>query len=510
MKFLKSALIVTAAFALVLPLSGCSDDDDDPIGLDNDPPAVLLTAPGGGELVMPGGTFEITWETEDTGGIDDVTLTYTADDVDDPVEIASGLPASGAYTWTVPDEVLYGVRVDVTVTDSGGEVDSDDSDGIFAIVAASERGYVTSSTCQDCHAQRYDDLFQSGHPYKLNEVDGSAPTYPNSTVPSPPTGYAWNDITYVIGGYGWKARFLDDEGYIITTGFNGVDPQYNLPRPDLDTPNAEWVSYSSTNPERKPYTCGTCHTTGWQTDAENGGVNQDGLPGIKGTWEEAGIQCEACHGAGGNHVATKMAADITVDRNAELCGGCHFRDTNHRILASPPYIKHHEQYDEMIAGPHANLGCTTCHDPHKGVRYGNAAAGGILQDCQSCHGSVEVVNHPTAASCTDCHMSRASKSARTTGDFRGDVQTHIFRINTDPVGRDAMFVEEDGQTYAQEFVTLDYACYGCHKDESGLGGPNSTRTLEELSAAAVNIHGSSAFASRRGTQSSSDPQSFDD
>ena len=28
-------------------------------------------------------------------------------------------------------------------------------------------------------------------------------------------------VIYVIGGYGWKARFIDPNGYIITDGVDG-------------------------------------------------------------------------------------------------------------------------------------------------------------------------------------------------------------------------------------------------------------------------------------------------
>ena len=33
---------------------------------------------------------------------------------------------------------------------------------------------------------------------------------------SKPAGMDWGDISYIIGGYGWKARFMDLEGYILT------------------------------------------------------------------------------------------------------------------------------------------------------------------------------------------------------------------------------------------------------------------------------------------------------
>ncbi len=38
-----------------------------------------------------------------------------------------------------------------------------------------------------------------------------------SRVPDPPEGYTWEDISYVIGGYGWKARFIDLEGHNAPT-----------------------------------------------------------------------------------------------------------------------------------------------------------------------------------------------------------------------------------------------------------------------------------------------------
>jgi len=69
---------------------------------------------------------------------------------------------------------------------------------------------------------------QTGHPYKLNKVEnGQPPEYPFSEVPQPPEGYTWDDVAYVIGGYGWKARFIDHDGFIIT-GDADATTQHNL------------------------------------------------------------------------------------------------------------------------------------------------------------------------------------------------------------------------------------------------------------------------------------------
>ena len=77
--------------------------------------------------------------------------------------------------------------------------------------------YVGRQTCSECHAEINEVFMKSGHPWKLNKVvDGQPPSYPFTEVPEVPEGYTWDDITYVIGGYNWKARFIGTDGYIIT------------------------------------------------------------------------------------------------------------------------------------------------------------------------------------------------------------------------------------------------------------------------------------------------------
>jgi hypothetical protein len=391
----------------------------------------------------------------------------------------------------VPDNQLVSVKVTATAVDNAGQSGEDESD-IFAVVEHSARGYVTSGVCRNCHINYYNDAQQSGHPYKLNAVvAGKAPEFPHSEVPAPPAGFTWDDIAYVIGGYGWKARFITaDSGWIITDAMDGVNAQYNLPRADLGV-GAEWVPYQATDTERKPYNCGSCHTTGWQTLAENGGVNQDGLIGIEGTWEETGITCEECHGAGAAHVASQSASDIVVDDASAACGTCHRRGADDDFIeASGGFIRHHEQYQEWKASPHwAFAQCNQCHDPHKGTRYGNADAGGILQTCEDCH--TRALNHPPVA-CESCHMPRATKSARAVHSFEGDVRTHLFRINIDSTKtKNDMFFMPVGSTKlsTNPWVTLDFACYSCHTDPITLeGGGGTQKTMGELAARAVVIH----------------------
>ncbi|MDP6461167.1 MAG: cytochrome c3 family protein [Gemmatimonadota bacterium] len=367
--------------------------------------------------------------------------------------------------------------------------------------------YAGSAACATCHSDtssagratgsdEYDRWVESGHPYKLTKIDGVAPTdkfptfsrYPNDPV-DPPTG-TWADYSYTIGGYGWKMRWVKNDGFIQTdVGSN----QYNF----------ESGAYSDYHVgEEKPYNCGKCHTTGW-VDSDDGDAtnNQEGMAGMTGTFVAPGVHCEECHGTGSQHVSDPELFPMTVDASSDQCGRCHTRHSTQKIQVSSGFIKHHEQYDEWLHSPHKGYaGCNDCHDPHSSVVFDDEALGmGVTTTCEDCHSEVVTIAghdllYPGTVGCTDCHMPEAAKSAVKENDYNGDVMSHIFQINTDAVGKDAMFYDDGGTTFVVvdeggvASVTLDFACYGCHQDSSGTGGLGSMKTLAELSAQAVGIH----------------------
>jgi len=162
--------------------------------------------------------------------------------------------------------------------------------------------YIGSAQCIQCHNSVDDDLGyniveeyqKTGHPYKLNPIMGGHPTYPENTTPGVvlPNGKTWDDFSYVIGGYGWKARFIDHNGKIFT-GDEASDSnaQYNLE-------NEGWVTYHKGEDKAYNYGCFQCHSTG---PSEEGTWNEN-TPGL-GTFSEPGIRCEGCHGPGGDHAA---------------------------------------------------------------------------------------------------------------------------------------------------------------------------------------------------------------
>jgi hypothetical protein len=222
----------------------------------------------------------------------------------------------------------------------------------------------------------------------------------------------------------------------------------------------------------------------------NGGIRQDDLAGMGGTFAETGVTCEACHGKGSVHAQTQEASDISINRSADLCGQCHTRDAQHRIQASGGFVEHHEQYDELLVSEHYSQGqtCITCHDPHASTVHDNEAAGsGVTKTCQSCHSQM-TTKHNAVPTCVDCHMAETGKSALAANAYEGDIRNHVWAITTEAAPKDSMFYQADGKTFAKDFITLDFACYGCHKDTTGVGGSYSEKTLAELAAYAVGMH----------------------
>lgn len=338
-----------------------------------------------------------------------------------------------------------------------------------APVLAQFEDYRGSEVCKQCHEEQYNEWKTSGHPYKLQEWEKAQ----HRPIPLP-EGVDSDDVSWVIGGYKWKSRYIDDQGYIITNdgSSEGGNTQYNYL-------TGEWSDYHADEPNgTKPYDCGQCHTTGWiaDEDADTDGDlsdNQGNLPGMHGIFAFGGIQCEQCH--------TTTHPGV-IDTSAEACGECHIRGEPDTIPASGGFVRHHEQYNELLASPHAALDCVSCHNPHKRGEFGikDSAECGV-----SCHSGVMASYQQTSmydygVSCQDCHMPMATKSAQALGPHQGDVKTHIFRINTDPdadmftPAGDFVQLDDDGEAS----ITMDFACQSCHE----------TASLEELGKYAEDFH----------------------
>jgi subtilisin family serine protease/Leucine-rich repeat (LRR) protein len=95
-----------------------------------EPPSLTLTSPNGGETWESGSTQSVTWSS--TGLINTVTLSYSTAGTDGTfVTIASAIPNTGSYTWTVPGADTLHARIRVK-HDGGTSEDLSDAD--FTII----------------------------------------------------------------------------------------------------------------------------------------------------------------------------------------------------------------------------------------------------------------------------------------------------------------------------------------------------------------------------------------
>lgn len=326
--------------------------------------------------------------------------------------------------------------------------------------------FVGSATCGDCHFVQAEQQELHGHSSILTRVDGSAPEYPHGMELELPEGYTWDDISFVIGGFGWKARYIDQSGYIIT-GDEDSSTQYDLPLVDDRTGDviaeARWVPYRAG--QERPYTCGGCHNTGYNHDRN---TNMYDMEGLAGQWSEEGVQCEECHGPGSLHVESPIRVNMQIDRTTESCGSCHSRGDASDIDARDGYLENFTTYDELMHTPHAALSCIDCHDAHQSSVYADEDVNpnqGMKVDCADCHfnqGSTE--EHDEAeVTCVDCHMPPIVASGNRLDDLKwADMNSHLFQINTDP---DAVQFTEDGES-SMPYLTLEYTCARCHSGVS--------------------------------------------
>jgi hypothetical protein len=302
--------------------------------------------------------------------------------------------------------------------------------------------------------------------------NGQPPAYPYTQLSNPPEGYTWENISYVIGGYKWKAIFTNPDGYIITDG----QSQYNYANSKVDA-EAGWVNFHS-GEENLTNNCGSCHATGYTTWAAS--AKPDALPGITGTWAEAGVQCEACHGPGSLHAANPTVVHPVTDNSSALCAQCHERGSEGLTIADG-FIQHQDNYGDLFPGKHTVIECVVCHDPHTGVEQ-------LRQDklpttrttCESCHWQeAQYRKSMKSVPCTGCHMPSLIQSAAGNADtFTGDVRTH--RVAIDPAQIE-QFISTDGTQTALPQIGINFACKSCHAD-------GSTFTDEELTAEATGFH----------------------
>lgn len=356
-------------------------------------------------------------------------------------------------------------------------------------VGGRDDGYVDASTCAGCHQEIHDTYQHTGmgrsysrpRPEIMVEDFERRNTYYHEasggyyTMIARDGGYYQRrheldssgkevnvleqQIDFVIGS-GNHARsylHLDDHGkltqmplgwYSENGGFWAMSPGYDQPR---HRGFGREISFD----------CMFCHN-GFPEVAP--GEDMAGKDARYRGWIAEGIDCQRCHGPGRAHVeavgqsasaeeirdSIVNPAELSVERQVELCMQCHLETTSRRLPYAlvradrgafsfrpgeplADYILHFthapgegpedhfeiahaayrlrksacfQQTRDLPAGQ--ALTCTTCHDPHD-IPRGDAAVRHYVSVCQGCHEPAlarlaATGRHTDSADCLGCHM----------------------------------------------------------------------------------------------------------
>lgn len=106
--------------------------------VDTQAPTVAVSSPNGSEEWVQGEHQDITWSATDNVGVTGVTLVLSQDDgASYPDTVAVGEANDGVFDWVVTGGPSDSCRVKVIARDAAGNVNGDESDGVFRIVSPS-------------------------------------------------------------------------------------------------------------------------------------------------------------------------------------------------------------------------------------------------------------------------------------------------------------------------------------------------------------------------------------
>ena len=353
------------------------------------------------------------------------------------------------------------------------------------------KAYIGSEQCKVCHLEHYDSWKMTLHSRTLQDVTENRDALITGVDPEVirvdlkkgqnelkvPVDEIYipkvEEINYTQGVQ-WKQRYV-----VAKNGTLYIAPvEYNAW-------SHEWINYHEADWDKRPWIekCGGCHATG--VDLENG------------TFSEASVGCEACHGPASHHVALPKTAifdkrmtivnpsKLPAGIRAQICGSCHGRgetlkandvdwpvgfqpgralgsyqktdshavEENAKFYADKTLDRHHQQYNDWQQSIHAQKGvsCTSCHYVHQlglpPTQFQTVGAGS--GQCLSCHtGNTNKYAHAihSFSNCIGCHMPRITMSAESGAALR-----HNFKLMSPEDSLKVGSVEK-----------LPNACSSCH------------------------------------------------
>jgi predicted CXXCH cytochrome family protein len=214
--------------------------------------------------------------------------------------------------------------------------------------------------------------------------------------------------------------------------------------------------------------CVPCHAVGVGQDT--GFVSMADTPGL------GSVQCENCHGAGGNHIKNPEQVAMAVPLEAEVCGSCH-------------QGFHHPNYEQWSTSAHAAAretvasrpdSCLECHSAEAILATGQNVVNALQQEtivakngitcvvCHSPHGSPNEaqLRTPPSELCLGCHTS--DNPAPTASPHHPQREIILGIGGFEPTGDTALGPNSDHSTSANA------RCVTCHVYKV----PNETPSVE--------------------------------
>ncbi len=190
----------------------------------------------------------------------------------------------------------------------------------------------------------------------------------------------------------------------------------------------------------EPADCLSCHTTGFNPRT--------------GTFEQEGVQCEACHG---ETPANHPQEPIPANPGAEACADCHTTTFSEWEMSSHAAVgiacvECHQPHPQQLTAVDANTLCLDCHADEE---YSEPASIYIhdthaeTQECVDCHwfhseedvdgihirsGNLLPSGHDnavTTASCTDCHAEGMENELIAEPDLTLEQQLRVEELQTE-------------------------------------------------------------------------------
>ena len=344
-----------------------------------------------------------------------------------------------------------------------------------APLAANE--YVDGATCAGCHTEIASTYSNTGMARSFYSPDVTS-------VPNPKAYFhrasgTWYQIVARDGGWyqrWWQVGFKGQEesigeskiDYVMGSGNHVRTYLHRTVRGTLIELPLAWYAEKggswALNPgidmsdpaigRKAGYDCMFCHNA--YPSMPSGHENAGSEPVYAGQPPQ-GIDCQRCHGPGGNHLralaqpgakledirsAIVNPARLGKERALEVCMQCHLETTSaplpnaiRRFDRGPfsyrpgePFSAFQLSFDhapgsgregkfeivnsvyrlrqsKCFLESNGQLGCTTCHNPHD-IQHGQVALDGYNKACLGCHdpAKIKVQAHLSGSNCVGCHM----------------------------------------------------------------------------------------------------------